>query len=110
MKVVNALREGCEAFAAPLLLMKEAHDNSAKERPVVTEDQHPESDMLGERGSSDVETLGKMTLATAAALAVGGAALELAGVERTLNMPLGMGVGGLVVGAVIYGGERLLNR
>lgn len=109
-KVVSALREGYEAFTAPLLIMKEAHDNVASQQQHEPDEQRIPADSSNERGASDVETLGKMTIVTGAALAVGGVALELAGVERTLNMPLGLGIGGLVVGAAIYGAERLTQR
>lgn len=109
-KVVSALREGYETFTAPLLKMKEARDNAACQQQHEPVEQLIPAELSSERGASDVETLGKMTIATGALLVAGGMAMELAGVERTLNLPLGLGVGGLVVGATIYGAEKLIQR
>jgi len=109
-KVASALREGFEAFTTPLLIMKDAHENAASQQQHEPDEMRISVDSTNERGASDVETLGRMTIATGAVLAVGGVVMELAGVERTLNLPLGLGIGGLAVGAVIYGAEKLVQR
>lgn len=101
------MEEGVKAFTDPLLQMKQSREDETSRRK--QEEQKTLGLINNEQGSTDVETLGKMTIATGTALLAGGLVMELAGVERTLNMPMGLGVGGLVVGACIYGAEKLIN-
>lgn len=64
------------------------------------------------RQLSDEEILGKMTMTTGGVIAVGAVALEVIGVGPDTLMDIGayMGLGGVAVGAAVYGMSRVSNR
>lgn len=61
--------------------------------------------------SSDVKTFGKLTMAAGTLIAGGSIALEVVGTsERVMNLGVGMGLGSVAVGAVIYGFDQISSR
>lgn len=64
------------------------------------------------RQSSEEENLGKLTMATGAVITLGAVTLEAVGVgpEDLINLGALMGLGGIAVGAAVYGMGHVSNR